>query len=577
MKIEIENFYSLKRVSFEIDQGISVIAGRNGAGKSQLIAAIAGTVSHGSHGQKEFGLPKHGDARIDVDPPVKRPMWRPPVRKIAEDSRGQDLIPLSNTSGQTTYPTGHVRNLNGRYETLHIQMCNVFIAGDLSSAKPRDKHVWTTIRESFERVFEKQLAGEFSHAGVGAKVGLMLPDGEISRFGQLSSGELEYVSLLSDILTEPDVDLFLIDEIEAHFHPDLQRRVLDEISRLCGDRTVLVSTQSPAVMLTADPEKLFFLKHSSEVESGENQITQVATDLALFESLSDLYPGFSTDVRVMKHLEIAENLELLRYAAECGQDSDVTDAAKGKDSGPQIGALRNMLLSVGRNATVVEYGAGKGRMLAALKCLDEELLSTMSYHAVDRDPEREQEVREYFDSSDLPLKFFFHSSHPEDVVPDVILFANVLHEIGPDKLGDFLCKTFQHARKGSKALILECLELDVGERRFVVFDEDALNALFNASIASGAMELNIAKPKSYSGRPLLEAVMTVRDANAVSISDEDVSRALQCVIDAGGRTLAQHMSGASKLSTRQLAFCSHNTANAVAYEHLIGAQAVISD
>jgi len=570
MRIEIENFYSLKRVSFEIDRGISVIAGKNGAGKSQLIAAICGSAPEGPRGLNEFGLPRHEGATITVDPPLKRPMWRPPVRKIAEESRGQDLMPLTNTRGHTTYPSGHVFGLNKRYETLHLQMLNVFVAGDLSSAKPRDKRVWSVIRESFERVFKKQLAGEFDRDGLGAKVGLMLGDGKISRFGQLSSGELEYVSLLSDILTEPEVDLFLIDEIEAHFHPDLQSRVLDEISGLCGDRTLLVSTQSPAVMLAADPEKLFFLKHSSEVESGDNQITQVATDPALFESLRDLYPGFSTDVRLMKHLEIAENLEILNYANQCCQESGVTNPEKGKASDLQISALRSMLLNAGKDATIVEYGVGKGRMLVALGPLGSELLSTMTYHAVDLDPKMEQEVRAYYQSANLQLKeFFFRSEPPEDVVPDVILFANVLHEVGPDKLGDFLCKAFQHAKADTRGLILECRELDVGERRFVVFDKEALRALFRSCMESGALEMNTAELESYRGRPLLEAVMTVREPNAVSITDEDVSRALQCVIDAGGRTIAEHMSGSNGLTARQLAFHSHNTANAVAYKRML--------
>jgi len=93
--------------------------------------------------------------------------------------------------------------------------------------------------------------------------------------------------------------------------------------------------------------------------------------------------------------------------------------------------------------------------------------------------------------------------------------------------------------------------------------------LFRSCMESGALEMNTAELESYRGRPLLEAVMTVREPNAVSITDEDVSRALQCVIDAGGRTIAEHMSGSNGLTARQLAFHSHNTANAVAYKRML--------
>jgi len=41
MKIEIKDFCALKRVEFEINPGISIIAGKNGCGKSQLLMALA--------------------------------------------------------------------------------------------------------------------------------------------------------------------------------------------------------------------------------------------------------------------------------------------------------------------------------------------------------------------------------------------------------------------------------------------------------------------------------------------------------------------------------------------------------
>ncbi len=569
VKIEIENFYSLKRVSLEVNEGISVIAGKNGSGKSQLLAAIVATAPQAAAGLNQYGLNRPANATIVVDPIPQRPQWRPPVRRIAEATRTQDFTAITDTRGQVTYPTGHVQNLDQRYTHLQSQLCNIFLAGDVSSGKPIDAQIWQKLRKSFKDVFEKELRGEYDRDGRGAKVGLVLPDGEISKFGQLSSGELEYISLLSDILTERDADLLVIDEIEAHFHPDLQRRALDEIAQFCNDRIVLVSTQSPAVMLAADPERLFFLRHSSEVAAGENQVTRVATDPALFDSLRELYPGFSTDARLMKHLEVFANNELLSYADECGRDSDVKDS-EDKDSDPQVSPFRAMLLSVGKNATLVEHGVGKGRMLSALRCVDPESLSTLSYHAVDRDPRREQDVHDYYAQIGVQLKELkFHASPPTDVTSDLAVLANVLHEVGPDKMATFLSTVLRQAKKGSKLFILEVLELDVGERRFVVLGKEALEALFACCVKSGALEVAIAEPKSHRGRPLLEAVLTVHDPDAASITNEDVIRALQRVVVVGGKVLAESLVDSEKLRTRQLAFHCHNVANAVAFERLL--------
>ncbi|MEE8452752.1 MAG: AAA family ATPase [Thermoguttaceae bacterium] len=569
MKIEIKNFYSLKQVSLELNEGISVIAGKNGSGKSQLLAAIVGTASKGPGGLNERGLPVPRDANIRVDPTPEKPLWRPPVRRVAESTRNQEFTPITDTKGQVTFPDGHVRNLDQRYTNLHARLCNIFLAGDTSSAKEIDKELWENLRGSFKDVFQKELRGEYERNGRGAKIGLALPNEEVSTFGQLSTGELEYISLLSDILTEPDADMLLIDEIEAHFHPDLQRRVLDEIAQFCNDRIVLVSTQSPAVMLAADPERLFFIHHSSDVDDGENQVTRVATDPELFDSLRELYPGFSTDVRMMKHLEVFKHRELLCYAAECGRDSDVKESQE-EDSDPQVGHFRAMLLGVGKNATLVEHGVGKGRMLSALTRMDTESLSTLSYHAVDLDPEREQDVLDYYAEIDVELKDFqFHASLPTDVTSDLAVLANVLHEVGPDRMAEFLSTVLRQARRGSKVLVLEVLELDVGEKRFVVFGKEALDALFASCVKSGALEVSIAEPKSHGGRPLLEAVLIVRNPDAASITDEDVIRALHCVVDAGGKVLAQSLNGSEPLQTRPLAFHCHNVANAVAFGRLL--------
>lgn len=575
VKIEIENFYSLKRVSLEINEGISVIAGKNGSGKSQLLGAIVANAPNGAIGLAQYGLGMPGNETIRVDPIPVKPQWRPPVRRIAEADRNRDLIQITDTSGQVKYPNGHVQNLHPRYTNLHGQLCNIFLAGEISSAKPINAQIWGRLKGSFQHVFKKQLGGTYDCDGRGAKVGLVLPNGEISRFGQLSSGELEYISLLTDILTEGDADVLVIDEIEAHFHPDLQRRVLDEISEFCNDRIVLVSTQSPAVMLAADPERLFFLRHSSEVKPGENQVTCVATDPAPFDSLRELYPGFSTDVRVMKHLEVFANQELLRYADECSRDSDVKDS-EDEDSDPQVSPFRAMLLSVGKNATLVEHGVGKGRMLSALRRLDPEFLSTLSYHAVDRDPQREQDVRDYYAQIGVHLKELkFHASPPTDVISDLAVLANVLHEVGPDEMAAFLSTVLRHAKKGSKLLILEVLELDVGERRFVVLDKEALEELFASCVKTGALEVAIAKPKSHRGRPLLEAVLTVHDPEAVSITDEDVIQALQRVIDVGGKILAESLADSKTLGTRRLAFHCHNVANAVAFARLLSEKGLV--
>src|ERR1022692_1398376 len=94
MKIHVENFYSIKFASFDLRPGISVLAGKNGSGKSQLLAAIASVSDKGPTGVSQFGFETNAGETIKVDPVPRAVLWRPPVRRIGEERLAQDFIPL---------------------------------------------------------------------------------------------------------------------------------------------------------------------------------------------------------------------------------------------------------------------------------------------------------------------------------------------------------------------------------------------------------------------------------------------------------------------------------------------------
>lgn len=569
MKITIKDFLSIRFAELELQLGINVLAGKNGAGKSQLCLGIISTARNGDSSLNELG---YGDRQrcggsIQVEPAPKRPLWRPPVRPLAQENRGADFATLGQL-GSVINPEqmrGYTYNLDGRFRQLHSHICNMFVAGSINSAPLSERQRWTTITESFHRVFNKQLEGEFTSKG--GRVGIRLSNGSLTRFATLSTGELEFLSLLCDVLDDPEVDMLLIDEIDAHFHPDLQRRVIDEIKPHCANRFVLLSSQSPAVMLSVPTSQLFFIRHNSEVPKGTNQVTRLDSDYGLLCSLSDMYAGFSSDMRLVNTFSQAANHDLIKYAEQCLTESEVVPHDKARDDEPQVASLRNCLLHVPSGATICEVGVGQGRLLRAYEKLDPGWRAQIEFVATDIDRANLESVARLAESLKLGFKSF-KAQYVSEELPesDIVVLANVLHEVGPDNLADFMNRILRRTKPDGRILLLEALELAVGERRFVLFDGASLATLLKRERQAGNVELRCANPTSYSQLPLLEAVLIVKEPQQCQITTQDVVNALVTVQEQAAVKLDSFMDEPTNAKSRVLAFHAHNLANAKTFE-----------
>ena len=85
MKIKVKDFLSIKNAEFEIQKGISIIAGKNGSGKSQLLLGIAQKISK-SNLAEEMGFPKKivdpEVPQIEIEEMPELVLYRPPIREL---------------------------------------------------------------------------------------------------------------------------------------------------------------------------------------------------------------------------------------------------------------------------------------------------------------------------------------------------------------------------------------------------------------------------------------------------------------------------------------------------------------
>ena len=562
MRLHVQNFCSIGLAELQLQRGISLLAGRNGAGKTQFLLAVSAGVAKEHHTLYQNGVAPESVGTAVIATDSRNVLYRPSLRRNGEGSRNVPYATLALSEWNKSNGAGYRWGIDERFTRLHDRLAKLYVAADPRHASTEDSARWRTVCNSFRAAFDRELVASGSAEGL--KIGLELAGGGLCAFALLSTGELEFLALICDLLTAGDVDLFLTDELDVHFHADLQRKVIEVIEPLVADRYFLVSTHSPIAMLSVAPDRVYFMRSQSEVPVGTNQIARLSDDVALFSRIADLYPGFVEDARLSQRLQAAGNANICAYAAECLRPGEATSPRA--DSDPQNSALRGTVLQLAGEPTVVDVGAGNGGLLSAFRTLDDATARRFAYHAVDVDAVALARLRDWAIKDGVVARFRacdFHQDVP-DVQADLVLAANVVHEVGPENLASFLTQLLRATKAGGSLLIFEVRELRVGEERFVLFDDADLRMLFQRLLNRGAVEIASSHPLSYKGVPLLEFHVRVRQTD-LAVEPADVATALDGVVDRCAQTLGRHIGKAEQLSALQLAFVSHNLANAAAF------------
>lgn len=582
VNIKIDDFLALKKVDFNIKKGITIIAGLNGSGKSQLLMGIwqnkpspySGILS-GYGFQDDVLKPEITKKVILSDKKPSLILYRPPIRKIAENGRDQEYASITPMKGiiDSEKGSGYSRHEHNRFLHIYTIIAGCYMWGTNKDATIEQKFVWDELVSRFESVFEKTLRGSGGPTQ-GVKVGIQLSDGKTTSLNTLSTGELEFISLLLDLLLEHEnsgatkrADMILIDELDAHFHPDLQRKIIDNMKDLCSDKYVLITTHSPAVMLSVDSEHLFYLEKAEKCldKNGVqlNQISSLANNSELFRKIVDMYGGFFSDVKVASLMRDTNKYVIQKFTDECLHTSKVLDGKTGKSHDPQISFLRGVIAAT-KEPVLLEIGCGKGRTLAMLRDFDVNTLGAINYVGADISEENLPEIDAYAQEIGVKDKLLgFHTTTEPDseTEADICIFANVLHEFGAENIKREINKYLSCVKENGTVYILEALRLSDGESNYIMLYPEALEALLKPSRESGAIINYIhASPSSFGDTPLMEVGFTVVNPKSITV---DVKAALEKIIEIDSKKLIDHKNKTSILAGIDYAFVVNNLANAV--------------
>jgi len=117
------------------------------------------------------------------------------------------------------------------------------------------------------------------------------------------AGALQWICVYA-YAVNPDTDILLLDEPDAHLHSSLQNVLIDALDRLIlsTKKQVLVATHSREVLLGAPLEKIISFEKSKP-----KYLSSEADRVRMFSGLGESYDPFIDRVRKAKRIIFVEN------------------------------------------------------------------------------------------------------------------------------------------------------------------------------------------------------------------------------------------------------------------------------
>lgn len=331
-------------------------------------------------------------------------------------------------------------------------------------------------------------------------------EGFVSLFGQkeydkhLSDGQKVLFQLGCAIHaqgTELRESVVFLDEPENHLHPAALVEVIDHLNTLTPEGQIWVATHSVpliAHLAAKDPNCLWYMDNGTVEHAGKKPE----------KVLDGLMGGSDGAVNLLDFTLLPGQLAINRFLAECLNPPGVI-GSNIKD--PQTSGIAGLiskkksLLGQSERFRVLDFGAGKGRLLASLNIHGESeskepvpLVSEwLDYIAYDPDTKDSefclQEIFSVYGVDNIDRHYISKLSQAEvkfdSASFDLIVMCNVLHEVDPE---DWLRLfgpqgTLTRLLKSSGGLlIVEDYQIPAGELAhrfgFLLLDELELKQLF---------------------------------------------------------------------------------------------------
>ncbi len=302
--------------------------------------------------------------------------------------------------------------------------------------------------------------------------------------------------------------IVLLDEPENHLHPSAVIDLVARIKTACPNAQIWISTHSIHLLAVYESSGIWFVQDGKVEFSGAGSCNV----------LESLLGGDEGANQLVDFLALPTRYAINSFAAQCMMPAGICDTDPSDPQTSQIAQLLRSRVVDGKRLRVMDFGMGKGRLLAALfdRATSEGVLfrDRIDYLGFDYKPSAEDErlCRKRFSlayGSDVDSYYSGYGSleRIDSESVDVIVMCNVLHEIDPS---DWL-KIFgvdgvlsRIIRADGMLMIVEDQVLRVGERAhrfgFLVMDEAELRQLFGMAREDKAFKTFNHELEKYRGR-----------------------------------------------------------------------------
>lgn len=282
-RLKVNSFRHIRDLEIRFEHPVTVIAGTNKVGKTSLLLLLACShekfmkmdASSSSIGMREHGwsdvlsFTSHENVGSDY---IYELGWRVGVEPRAGIGKrlasSQAWSGLGKKSSDAKRMNAKIRDREVRWVDLE----RILPGRSFSTALYRKANTATAqrlnadIEKAFEYVFDLtkvQISEVGSH--VNKSCFLISKSRESYSSFNAASGEESVICLLKDLIETPPNSLILIDELEAGFHPSIQRKLADIIQYVSwkDKKQFIITTHSPTLLSSFPAKSRRFIERTS--------------------------------------------------------------------------------------------------------------------------------------------------------------------------------------------------------------------------------------------------------------------------------------------------------------------------
>lgn len=308
-EIEITEFRHVKNLKIKFDHPVTILSGTNKIGKTSILLLIA--CSH-------FKF-----MRVDSTKPtstIRRHTWKDVLQftnyentskdyeyklkwRVGRDLRSgksrrlhtsRSWSGVGKASNDPKRKNAQIRDKEVRFVDLE----RILPARNVSNSLLRkiSYYAQTRVNPEIEKAFtyiftlpyEVEIYDIGSHINKRAFL-IKTPTDDYSSYNA-ASGEESVLNILQEIVDSPNDSLIIIDEIEAGFHPHVQRKIADVINYVSwrDKKQFIITTHSPTLISAFEPQSRKFIEPK---DNGETKcINSISVNAAFSKMDSKAYP-----------------------------------------------------------------------------------------------------------------------------------------------------------------------------------------------------------------------------------------------------------------------------------------------